>query len=205
MCKPIRCFLLTPTNFYNLSLRRYRSDWREDTPKNPCPLPQGYHDVSTEINPKIEYAEHPTCGDDEKQFPHDDLRWPRQCACGYVFLESDEWQVNYDRLYQRSDTQELASLRQPPVGAIWDAAWMPDSYKRSDGHYYVCRTPGGEWSIDSQASNCTRPKEPHECWVRHGIAPDLTVDKNGNTCAAGAGSIVCGGWHGFLRGGYLVT
>jgi hypothetical protein len=29
----------------------------------------------------------------------------------------------------------------------------------------------------------------------------LHVDKNGNTCAAGAGSIITGKWHGFLHNG----
>jgi hypothetical protein len=33
----------------------------------------------------------------------------------------------------------------------------------------------------------------------------LTVDKNGDTCAAGAGSILTPAWHGFLRNGELVA
>lgn len=32
----------------------------------------------------------------------------------------------------------------------------------------------------------------------------ITVDKNGTTCAAGAGSISAGPYHGFLRNGQLV-
>jgi hypothetical protein len=40
--------------------------------------------------------------------------------------------------------------------------------------------------------------------VRHGEAPNITVDKNGVTCGAGAGSIQCGSYHGFLRNGELV-
>jgi hypothetical protein len=43
----------------------------------------------------------------------------------------------------------------------------------------------------------------HRCWVRHGDAPELTVDKNGKTCGAGGGSIVSGSYHGFLRNGFL--
>jgi hypothetical protein len=65
-------------------------------------------------------------------------------------------------------------------------------------------TPGGEWIIDSRASNCTMPEDTeHRCWVRHGEAPDFHVDKNGKTCNAGAGSIKCGSYHGFLQNGFL--
>jgi len=47
----------------------------------------------------------------------------------------------------------------------------------------------------------------HRCWVRHGRPEDgtLHVDKNGVTCAAGAGSIVAGNFHGFLHGGFLTS
>lgn len=56
------------------------------------------------------------------------------------------------------------------------------------------------------ASNCTMPDDKnHKCWVRHGRPEDgtLHVDKNGHTCAAGAGSIVAGNYHGFLHNGHL--
>ena len=45
----------------------------------------------------------------------------------------------------------------------------------------------------------------HRCWVRHGRPEDgtLHVDKNGQTCAAGAGSIQTHNWHGFLHNGVL--
>jgi hypothetical protein len=42
---------------------------------------------------------------------------------------------------------------------------------------------------------------PHKCWIRHGKAPLITVDKNGVTCGAGTGSIAAGDYHGFLRNG----
>lgn len=93
-----------------------------------------------------------------------------------------------------------------PVGAMWDAHWMGDEYKGPDGIHLCVRTPGGDWLVDGSSSNCTRPGEEHECWVRHGDprTGDVHVDKNGNTCAAGAGSIVKGNYHGFLHNGYLV-
>jgi hypothetical protein len=46
----------------------------------------------------------------------------------------------------------------------------------------------------------------HRCWVRHGDprTGKITVDKSGNTCGAGAGSIMIGGWHGHLVHGQLI-
>ena len=80
------------------------------------------------------------------------------------------------------------------------------------GHLYVILPNGAGWAIDSRSSNCTRPTDKiHRCWVRHGTPPNITVDKNGDTCQAGGGSIMvskvkdCGkGYHGFLRNGELV-
>lgn len=45
----------------------------------------------------------------------------------------------------------------------------------------------------------------HRCWVRTGDPRTgiITVDKHGNTCGAGAGSIMINGWHGHLIDGYL--
>lgn len=84
-----------------------------------------------------------------------------------------------------------------------DAARGP-SYTFADGEHLTVMTPGGVWVIDSRASNCTMPYDyNHRCWVRHGEPPEITVDKAGTTCAAGAGSIQCGSYHGFLQNGSL--
>jgi len=73
-------------------------------------------------------------------------------------------------------------------------------------HLYVVTPDGHWWDIDGRASNCTlKEDKAHRCWVRHGDPPHLTVDKNGLTCAAGAGSIQTDRWYGFLRDGHLVT
>jgi hypothetical protein len=76
-----------------------------------------------------------------------------------------------------------------------------------DGKFLIAVCPGGHhWHIDGKASNCTKPSdEVHKCWIRHGEPPNLTVDKNGDTCAAGAGSIQTPNWHGFLRNGVFTT
>jgi hypothetical protein len=96
-------------------------------------------------------------------------------------------------------------------------------------HLTVVTPDGHWWVIDGRASNCgeecaicsvkyrehthgstddhrfkgSRPT--HRCWVRHGVPPNITVDKNGGTCDAGGGSIQTPAWHGFLREGTLVT
>jgi hypothetical protein len=72
-----------------------------------------------------------------------------------------------------------------------------------DGRHLVCILPNGHpWDVDGRANNCTMPNERlHRCWVRHGSPENLTVhvSKNGPSCAAGAGSILSGDYHGFLQ------
>lgn len=98
------------------------------------------------------------------------------------------------------------------VGAMWFAPWFREREGVYISNYWdnqadpplIVATPGGEWMIDGRANNCTKPEDRlHRCWVRHGEAPEITVDKNGNTCSAGAGSIQCGNYLGFLQGGVL--
>jgi len=95
-----------------------------------------------------------------------------------------------------------------PIGALFVSDHGPKGF---DGHSVVCIIPRAGsrgktwWYIDSRASNCTMPDDKeHRCWVRHGTVGDVVhVDKNGNTCAAGAGSIAVPGFHGFLHHGIL--
>ena len=72
-------------------------------------------------------------------------------------------------------------------------------------HLHVVLPNGNDWDIDSRASNCDQPDErTHRCWTRTGEPPNVTVGKSGRTCGAGAGSILSGDYHGFLRDGQLV-
>lgn len=151
--------------------------------------------------------------------PHDDPRWPAACAkgCGYRFTEDDAWQEWQELLYRRTDTGELRVLHtsapapfapSAEPGACWDAWWMSDHRRGPDSVALMVRLPNGrDWCVDSQASNCTRKGEPHQCWVRHGDPRDckVSVDKAGDTCAAGAGSILAGDYHGFLQAGVLTA
>lgn len=145
---------------------------------------------------------------------HDDPRWPAACVCGYEFAPcacdgipcregapAAAYQDWHEALYRHADTGELITLRDAPDGAMWDAYWY--GCKGPDGRSLVAKCPGGhDWMIDGRASNCTMPDDSeHRCWVRHGEPPVITVDKNGLTCQAGAGSIQAGDYHGFLRNG----
>lgn len=114
-----------------------------------------------------------------------------------------------DRILRRTDTgEEFIEYHNAPVGAMWFAEWFDNSFCVPQlEHVLVVKTPGGEWVVDSQSSNCTMPEdfkqEKHHCWIIEGELPNITVSKNGKTCAAGGGSIQTGNYHGFLRNGYL--
>lgn len=209
----IRCFLIEPSARARVYLRRYGGTG--------CPLNGGqYHNALVLVDGVEAPAE--TASVDlfgvmpaEQAFAGDP-RWPSACRCGYVFDGAAfHSQASHEHIYRRVDTGEETTLREAPAGAIWRATWR-EHWARwcgPDGRAYVVRCPGrhwNDWDIDNRASNCTQPEDDvHRCWCRHGVAPDFTVDKNPepgqSTCAAGAGSIQAGAWHGFLRGGYLVA
>jgi hypothetical protein len=213
----VTCFMLEPANRAKVGLRRFVSSGSGEK----CPLPHGSHEALAYLDevPITWLAERPErahhwvtdragpgmrYGIPDFAFPgHDDPRWPAACDCGRVFGEGDPHQEWSESLYRRGDTGELITLRHAPDGAMWDATWMPEIWRGPDGRALMVKCPGGhEWHIDGRASNCTMPGDNvHKCWVRHGEPPVITVDKNGPTCAAGAGSIVAGDYHGFLQNG----
>jgi hypothetical protein len=203
MADRFKCFLLVPTGRIEVYLRRYLSG-------SQCQGPMGYHDAMTRIEDAPDHPQERANGDvipgwiEDK--PRDDPRWPVTCTCGFAFPESAAWQTFQQMIWRREDTGEEFTLRDAPIGAMWDASWWHGhpQWVGADGRCLIVRTPGGDWMIDSRCSNCTMPDDNvHKCWVRHGEPPNITVDKNGNTCSAGAGSILCGSYHGFLREGYL--
>lgn len=214
----VKTFWLEPTDQVAVGLRRY-SHRTGDT----WDCAGGYHQALVYTGTELaEFTEelgrrHLTS---RPQVEHDDPWWPTECAqgCGYQFTDDDQWQEWQELLYRRTDTGELRVLHQgapapdapaAEPGACWDAWWMPDNWKGSDGIALMVRCPGGhDWHVDSRASNCGRPDDDvHKCWLRHGDPRKcrVTVDKNGDTCSAGAGSIGTPNWHGFLRDGVLVV
>lgn len=194
-------FYLVETERSRLYLRRFG--------EGTCPAMSGshsYHNAKVLIG---ESAKESVCKDH-----HDpsDPRWPTQCACGYDFKDDDSWQLFTRRIYRRHDTNEEMILDDAPIGACWNNPWMttrkthPAFGIGEDGRCLSVRTPGGDWTIDVRANNCTLPHDQtHKCWVRHGRPEDgtLHVDKNGHSCSAGAGSIAMGSYHGFLHNGIL--
>lgn len=213
----VRCFLLEPVDRVRRWLRCYT-----DGPAagGPWTCAGGWHEAKRDLDVvAAEYGKHGRYKSldaslSQGEPPHEDPRWPTQCAkgCGYAFVATDRHHILVEQEWKRADSGELCTLEDAPPGAMWNAWWLTDipEYCGPDGQALHCRLPDGhDWHIDGPASNCTlkdeRPRV-HRCWVRHGVPPDLTVDKGGRTCNAGAGSIQsprAGGWHGFLRAGVL--
>lgn len=207
-------FWLEPTSRVLNGLRRYASGVA-------CTGPMGYHNAMVFTGTsEARYNDQGVLLQVETATPHGDLRWPTHCVCGYAFDVDDTWQDWQERVWTRTDTDEIRLLRahvdaDSPIpaaepGACWDATWLHyPCYIGPDGITLMVRCPDGhDWNVDSRASNCTLPDDNvHKCWVRHGDPRDchVTVDKNGVTCSAGAGSIQTPNWHGFLRDGQLVV
>ncbi len=197
---PYPVFFIHPTNQSRVSLRRYARS------PEPCPG-KGYHNAHAFLG-VIDDTEIEK-GEIENAHPHDHPLWPVKCDhCEHMFDTEDQFQIFTEHLYRREGSDEDLSLRKLPIGACYNASWMADypAYRGPDGRSLTVETPGGTWHIDSRASNCTLPNDnEHKCWVRHGRPEDgtLHVDKNGLTCSAGAGSIMCGSYHGFLHHGQL--
>ena len=196
----IKCFLIEPTGRTMVFARRYTSAKK---PEFNCPN-HGYHNAMS----LHEIVEGQVNGDHPSADQMLTMNFPTHCDCGYAFNPHDEWQVFPESEYHRTDNGELTTIQKSGVGAIWRAPWFEEckEYTGKDGKSYVCRTPGGEWMIDSRAANCTLPEDNnHKCWCRHGEVPNFTVDKIGDTCQAGAGSILMGMYHGFLINGELTN
>lgn len=192
------CFWCERTDLYRRSLRRFQHTNGERV----CPV-HGYHTAHLAIE-DVPARDEEYEGDTRLGWPHDDPRWPARCACGYEFQEEDEWQVSEKRLYRAPDGALYETSELPP-GAMYESRWLAAvGWVGEDGRSLSVVLPdGSHWCVDSKASNCTR-KDEHRCWVRHGVPPAVTVDKNGNTCQAGAGSVGTPRYHGFLRDGVLV-
>lgn len=199
----IRCFMVELTGQVGVWRRRYRSSAVDV----PCGSGASYCDARTFVGnvDGVVARRHVL----EEEDPALAALWPAKCdLCGYVFAADDRRQIFTCRLAREAGTEGPDfPMNELPAGAMY---YVDQISERSfyplgpDGRSLMVKTPGGEWCVDSRASNCTRRDDDrHRCWVRHGMPPLVTVDKVGDTCAAGAGSIGCGSYHGFLRGGYL--
>ena len=143
----------------------------------------GYHNAQVTIEDNVPF-ESPWNGTADDTVPHDDPRWPQQCACGYVFIPEDNWQSRLERLWEHPGTGERFPLQhgEMPVGAMFFSDWHGDGKE----HLQVI-TPGGQWDIDGPANNGPG-------WTRTGEAPLVTAHP----------SILIGSkYHGWLRNGVL--
>jgi hypothetical protein len=194
-----QCFFLQPTNRKRRSLRRY-------SVHSSCPDGKYHSRCATLdfVDARHSDTQHP-------DVPNDHWLWPVACVCGYRFQSDDVIQVFVEDVFARSDNGEITTIIDAPPGAMWFADWLvvegSNRFRGPDDHCLIVRLPNGnDWVIDGRANNCTLPNdEVHRCWVRTGTIPNITVSKEGGpTCAAGAGSIQCGNYHGFLRNGVFV-
>lgn len=226
---PHKVFWLEPTEQERVWLRRYRSKTISDSEggvveRPGCPLPWGYHDHMILLKDRPYGLVGSINASSDPDRPSDDSPyWPTHCACGYAFQEDDPKQVFNMRLYRGAPDGQLYTLRDAPPGAMWDAEWFHDCewMVGPDGIALMVKLPNGnDWCVDQEASNCTRTQwqpvegqpnsrrwggRTHYCWVRTGDprTGNVHVGKDGNTCAAGAGSILSGNYHGFLHHGFL--
>lgn len=144
----------------------------------------------------------------------DRSEWPTKCdGCGEPVPEGHF--LNHDGKFEERPQYQVfhrtlwsSGLDHLEPGDLWYSTshvrtWDNDNDPR--GHLFCMLPNGHTWDIDSRASNCTRKDDrTHRCWIRHGEPPNVHVDKNGDTCSAGAGSILVEGWHGFLHNGELI-
>ena len=209
--KPLPILYFVPGNQRRRWLRRYVSNSRCPGPK---PIPgaaTSYHNAEVLIGDFPQVKDADGCIAPVAETYEGDARWPARCACGYEFTDADERQVFTRELWVPHDGHgDLTTIEEMPEGAMWDAWWHHDwpQFCGPDGRSLHVKLPGGHhWCIDSQASNCDQPHRPHKCWVRTGTPPLLNVTKGapGESCNAGAGSILVPNWHGFLRNGQLVS
>jgi hypothetical protein len=193
----VKCFLVVSKGVSRVFLRRYVLG-----DSAACNSKMGFHNALSEPVDRVPLTV--ACeGIPLTTYPEIDSRWPTRCECGYEFQAQDPRQVFTDEIYT-CDGKEY-SLRDNTPGMMYDATYLHDhkEFCGPDGKsiHVVC-PDGRHWCIDSRANNCTMPKDKkHKCWIRHGELPNLTVDKNGNTCSAGGGSIQTKNYHGFLRNG----
>jgi len=199
---PYKCFWTERTDRLQRYLRRYAT--AEDCPAKACGAQ--CHDASVRIEDGVGVFDSEGYLQTIERPDKSDPRWLTHCACGYEFKDSDPWQVFHEIIYVDAGGNEYTT-RHAPVGMMWNAYWRRSIHASTDdGLIVTIQTPGGEWCIDSVANNCTRPDDRiHHCWVRHGDprTGNIHVDKTGNTCSAGAGSILCNSYHGFLHNGSL--
>lgn len=200
---PVTCFVIVPAGKAHRSLRRYQASHKVNVvpwEHEPCAASgMGYHNAHTPLEDvPATYAEH---GDHfcwhyerDEEPSAEDPRWPKACACGYVFRPEDERQVFHAIVWRADDGREWSDRELPP-GALRDVAFMGyDGFMPKpspDGKALFVTLPcGHDWFVDGEANNGPMG------WTRTGTTPAITVSP----------SILCTcGYHGWLRAGVLTS
>jgi hypothetical protein len=229
---PVRVFWVEETAWATGDVRGY-GNANKCQGKFCCSTPIQYidHGLQPWPEPKIDEVRvrlDPRCSRCGTEIP--DIRWYTGSSTLYRLPVVKTWSEPFA-------AGIMVPMELLPPGAMWDARWLAGEngedhgFTGADGISLCVKLPNGlHWQVDSQASNCTRdqyiPIDPpetqggttstrrfvrsHYCWLRVGEprAGKVHVDKNGNTCAAGAGSIWSdkggpGDWHGFLHDSWL--
>ena len=187
---PWKMFMTEPTEFCQRSLRRHFN-----SNGKPLPDPKHYHDAEVVIDAQFlaPGGDHGrgTLGEEYRNDP----RWPKSCACGYVFTPDDHFQLNESRLWKGAPDGKLHLLRANPPGATWAADWFPEegpngNYTGPDGKVWCVMLPGGmEWIIYGYASGSPKSK-----WHVEGTVPNITVSPS---------IAQIGVYHGFVSGGVI--
>lgn len=178
----------------------------------------GYHRAVRNVGP-------PRPPDFEDAPPSVQRGWDGACShCGEESIPWEATDSEGDHLTLSFALNErvwsTSSGKLEPGGVYWNKhhrsdddenypnGYCPGRWTNCPGRHLVVILPNGHtWDVDSRASNCTLPEDrTHRCWVRDSDNLEtMTVGKGGNTCAAGAGSILAGDYHGFLQNGWLTA
>jgi hypothetical protein len=166
--RQITCFMAEPTGNVRRFLRRYslRNGTFTSDVCQKMPGKYSYHNAQNFLD------EVPDKNDPSGNlWPHDDPRWPKQCGCGYEFMDEDDWQLFQDHVYYRKDTGARFALRDAEPGTMWNAEWFirnGTGLMGPDGLSLVVKTPEGDWHIDG-------PSDTGGCWTRTGVPPKITA------------------------------
>jgi hypothetical protein len=191
----VQCYWLEATDRAAVYLRRFT--WADST-SPPCPASShGSHDAAVYVG-RLPLAgatltSYPAARADMP--PPNDLRWPRQCACGYPFADGDVWQQLQRRLYAPAGRPtDCRPLDEWGPGALYDGHWYPDDWRGPDGIALVARCPNGmDWTVDGPATGGGR-------WLRTGAPRDPGTLHVQPSIAIGVPGTP-GYYHGYLRAG----
>lgn len=201
----IKCVYFKSTEFIRLDFRRYCSKHNNGTESHPCEI-KGYHtqllhwkDIRVEEAPQYKKLL-------DVLHKEGAERWPTHCDCGYAFEIDDYWQILKRPLFQNSETSELVTMDDIPVGGVWYHDTLKEIFFGPDKKCLIVRTPGGDWCPDSPDANCGMLEDKlHKCWIRRGEPSKLSIDRNGILCSRPDGLAQVGRWLGSVQDGYILS